>query len=56
MGEIFQTYSHNLTALYYRVDPTVGTDRVKETPIELAANKESTELLTLFEEFKIKLN
>ena len=35
----------------YRVDPTVGTDTVKETPIELAANMESTELLTLFAEF-----
>ena len=49
--------------LTYRVDPTVGTDTVKETPIELAANMESTELLTLFAEFvdlppeiKIKLN
>ena len=49
--------------LSYRVDPTVGTDTVKETPIELAANMESTELLTLFAEFvdlppeiKIKLN
>ena len=35
----------------YRVDPAVGTDKVKETPIELAANMESTELLTLFAEF-----
>ena len=35
----------------FRVDPTVGTDKVKETPIELAANMESTELLTLFAEF-----
>ena len=47
--------------IYYRVDPTVGTDTVKETPIELAAKKESTELLTLFAEFddlppEIKLN
>merc|ERR1712032_1010671 len=37
------------------VNPNVGTDRVKETPIELAAKKESaearTELLTLFAEF-----
>ena len=47
----------------YRVDPTVGTDTVKDSPIELAANMESTELLTLFAEFvdlppeiKIKLN
>ena len=29
----------------------VGTERIKETPIELAANMESTELLTLFAEF-----
>jgi len=49
--------------LEHGVDPTVGTDTVKETPIELAANMESTELLTLFAEFvdlppeiKIKLN
>ena len=35
----------------YRVDPNVGTDRVKESPIELAAKKDSTELLTLFAEF-----
>jgi len=33
------------------VDPAIGTDRVKETPIELAAKKESTELLALFAEF-----
>merc|ERR1719464_1864276 len=37
------------------VNPNVGTERVKETPIELAAKKESTEarteLLTLFAEF-----
>merc|ERR1712037_406896 len=49
--------------LEHGVDPTVGTDTVKETPIELAAKKESTELLNLFAEFvdlppeiKIKLN
>jgi len=47
--------------LEHEVDPSVGTERVKETPIELAANLESTELLTLFAEFvdlppEIKLN
>ena len=48
---------------FCRVDPTVGTDAVKETPMELAANKDSKELLALFAEFvelppeiKIKLN
>lgn len=37
--------------LEHGVNPTVGTDTVKETPIELAAKKESNELLTLFAEF-----
>ena len=63
MGGILETDSHNLKTPSFRVDPTVRTDTVKETPIELAAKKESTELLTLFGEFvelppeiKIKLN
>ena len=60
MGGILETDSHNIRTPSYRVDPIVGTDRVKETPIELAAKKESTKLLTLFAEFspeiKIKLN
>ena len=43
--------SHAMSISSYRVDPTVGTDTVKETPIELAAKMESTELLTLFAEF-----
>ena len=62
-GGILETDSHNMRTPSYRVDPTVGTDTVKETPIELAAKKESTELLNLFAEFvdlppeiKIKLN
>ena len=68
MGAIFEKYE--LTASFFsffRVDPSVGTTAVKETPIELAAKEESektrTELLTLFAEFvelpqeiKIKLN
>ena len=55
--------SYNLRTPSFRVDPSVGTERVKETPIEIAANLESTELLNLFAEFvdlppeiKIKLN
>ena len=63
MGGIFETDSHKLKIPSHRVDPTVGTDAVKETPIELAANKDSKELLALFAEFvelppeiKIKLN
>ena len=64
LGKIFETDSYKLKiSSYIRVDPTVGTDAVKETPIELAANKESKELLALFAEFvelppeiKIKLN
>ena len=54
---IFETDSYKLRIYHptYRVNPNVGTDRVKETPIELAAKKESaearTELLPLFAEF-----
>ena len=33
-----------------RVDPTVGTDNVKETPVQLAAERDSVEILTLFAE------
>jgi len=50
-GGISETDSNNLKTPSYRVDPTVGTDTVKETSIELAAKKKSTELLTLFAEF-----
>ena len=52
MGGILETDSNNLRISSLRVDPTVGTDSVKETPIELAAKKDSTELLTLFAEFQ----
>ena len=62
-GEIFETDSHNMRTPSFRVDPSVGTDTVKETPFELAANLESTEILNLVAEFvdlppeiKIKLN
>ena len=34
-----------------RVDPTVGTDNVKDTPVQLAAERDSVELLTLFAEY-----
>ena len=63
MGGIFETDSHNMRTPSFRVDPSVGTDTVKETPFELAANLESTEILNLVAEFvdlppeiKIKLN
>jgi hypothetical protein len=51
MGGILETDSRKLRIPSFRVNPTVGTDTVKETPIELAAKKESNELLTLFAEF-----
>jgi len=52
LGGVFETdSSYKLRIPSYRVDPAIGTDRVKESPIELAAKKESTELLTLFAEF-----
>ena len=68
MSAIFEKYEVTASfSSFFRVDPSVGTTAVKETPIELAAKKESektrTELLTLFAEFvelpqeiKIKLN
>ena len=59
----YDVCSRNLRTPSFRVDPTVRTETVKETPIELAAKKESTELMNLFAEFvdlppeiKIKLN
>ena len=33
------------------MDPTVGTDDVKETPIQLAAEKDAVETMTLFAEY-----
>ena len=33
------------------MDPTVGTDNVKETPIQLAAEKDAVETMTLFAEY-----
>jgi len=37
--------------LEHGVDPTVGTEEKKETSIEIAANRDSTEVLTLLAEF-----
>ena len=39
---------------YYRVNPTIGTDKVKETPVQRAAERNSVELLTLFAELAPK--
>ena len=33
------------------MDPTVGNDNVENTPVQLAAERGSTELLNLFAEF-----
>ena len=33
------------------MDPTVGNDNVENTPVQLAAERGSVELLTLFAEF-----
>ena len=33
-----------------RVDPTIGTDNVTVTPVQLAAERDSVEILTLFAE------
>ena len=43
--------SHNLKMVFCRVDPSVGTDMKEETSIEIAANRDSTEVLTLLAEF-----
>ena len=40
----------NHTTLF-RVDPTVGTDTKEKTSIEIAADKDSSEVLTLLAEF-----
>ena len=42
--------SNTLIISFYRVDPTIGTDKVKESPIQLAAEKNSVEIMTLFAE------
>ena len=39
---------------FYRVDPNIGTDKVKESPVQRAAERESVELLTLFVELAPK--
>merc|ERR1719385_301554 len=37
--------------LEHGVNPTVGTDNVKDTPIQLAAERDSVEIMTLFAEY-----
>ena len=49
-------FEHIDKNVFYRVDPTVGSDTKKETPVELAAEKASEypsflEFLTLFAHF-----
>ena len=36
--------------IFCRVDPTIGTDEVKESPVQRAAERNSVELLSLFAE------
>ena len=40
-----------LKMILHRVDPKVGTDTKEQTPIEIASDRDSTEVLTLFAEF-----
>ena len=35
---------------FCRVDPTIGTDNMENTPVQLAAERDSVEILTLFAE------
>ena len=35
---------------FYRVDPTIGTDKVKESPVQTAADRDSVEIMSLFAE------
>ena len=35
---------------FCRVDPTIGTENVKDTPVQLAAERDFVEILTLFAE------
>ena len=49
-------FEHIHKTVFYRVDPTVGSDTKKETPVEIAAEKASEyrcflNRLTLFTEF-----
>ena len=45
--------THTLMS-FYRVDPNIGTDKVKESPVQRAAERDSVELLTLFSELAPK--
>ena len=40
--------------IFCRVDPTIGTDEVKESPVQRAAERDSVELLSLFSELALK--
>ena len=40
--------------IFCRVDPTIGTDEVKESPVQRAAERDSIELLSLFAELALK--
>ena len=40
--------------IFCRVDPTIGTDEVKESPVQRAAERNSVELLSLFAELAPK--
>ena len=35
---------------FYRVDPTIRTDNVRDTPVQLAAERERVNILSLFAE------
>ena len=41
----------NTLISFYRVDPTIGTDIEKESPIQRAAERDSVEIMTLFAEY-----
>ena len=51
MGWIFEMHWCKLKTVLHRVDPAVGTDTKEETSIEIASNRDSTEVLTLLAEF-----
>ena len=48
-----KTFCASLNTLisFCRVDPTIGTDNVKDTPIQLAAERDAVEIMTLFAEY-----
>ena len=44
------TKSNTLIISFYRVDPSIGADIEKESPIQHAAENSSVEIMTLFAE------